>query len=1052
MIFQSFGLYAGFNSKWIFICFFLYLIAFNINADPSNFGKGYKVLDVNPDASIHLEKTSKVEIILPYFPFEHFKTHIADSLFLNNSNNEALKKYKEANKYFQDTKNWEGVGYTYNMMAEIYTNRLNDFESAKHQLEKSKSFIQNTLGNDHPLISDTYLTYGSYYGWLGQPENEQESLEKSMDITSKYYGFQSIQIAETNYRIGQMHQYSRGQNELAKDHYNSALMIFEEYLPDHHPDLIKVYYALGSIYRYLEDYQRSKIHFDHAIYNYSFDSLSNIERIAKSFIAKGNVFNQINQFSYSILYYDLAIKIYEDYYGQKYRGLIEPYMGLGVGFLRIGKYDTAIQYLRKSMAIYKRHYSIENPNSYYASLHSNMGETFSKSKSKDSAHYYLFKSLNISEMYFKEDRKLISYVYYAIASMYNDFKEYDSALNYSKKALYELIPPSDNTNIKLNPEILENKNLPMLIDTYSLMATILINKFQPNSEDIELLMDALSIYRILDNLSDNIKSSGFAQESKLILSNDLHQIYGAAINCASQLYQITSDENYLNDALNFFEKNKYILLLQNLELARKSNELNIPFEYRFKEDSLKMLQAKFSQTIDNSDSQNVSFLSPGSYDIDNALRILRDEIETKFPNFYQIRFDDLSIGLSQLKEYALKNNSLLIEFYVTDSIIYAMSIGPKEVTTHKIKRDQKLNDAVNDYLYAINNIEKNEGIQEQYIEFKYSAYFIYKTLLLPFIENHKLKPDDQIIIAPDGILAQIPFEALITKIPDSEYPNYKKLDYIINSFNISYVYSFNLFLKNNDIEMEKTYNVLGFSYSGIEVSGNPEKRSAFLIELPGTNREIESIKKVVKGKNLFLMDEEATETQFKENSKHYQILHLAVHGIGDFESIINSRLVFKNQNDSLNDGNLFLYELYNIDLARSKLAILSACETGIGKEFRGEGVFSIARGFANAGCPSIIMSLWKVNDIVSSDIMAQFYKNLRKGQKINKALRTSKIAFINQTDALGAHPGNWAAFVPLGQMYSIYNKKINIMMIGIIILLITPIIIYSYYRFMKKKI
>jgi CHAT domain-containing protein len=235
------------------------------------------------------------------------------------------------------------------------------------------------------------------------------------------------------------------------------------------------------------------------------------------------------------------------------------------------------------------------------------------------------------------------------------------------------------------------------------------------------------------------------------------------------------------------------------------------------------------------------------------------------------------------------------------------------------------------------------------------------------------------------------------------------------------------------------------------VSSNPEKRSGDMVELPGTNKETESIRKIIKGNNLFLENENATESEFKIRSNDYQILHLAVHGMGDYESSINSRLVFKNKLDSLNDGNLFLYEVYNLNLNNSRLAILSACETGIGKEFKGEGIFSMARGFARAGCPAIIMSLWKVNDIVSAELMTEFYKNLKKGKKINESLRAAKVHYIKNADPSAVYPGNWAAFVPLGQVEAIYNNKINLFIIIGLILSVFLILIILLRRKLFSK-
>lgn len=974
----------------------------------------------------------KNDIILPFYPFKHHLTYKADSLFLIDSNEEAIKQYSEANVYFLNQENWEGAAYTSNMIAEIYTNRLYNFDAARHHLELSMEYIGNYMGEDHPLNSDTYLTFASYSSSLGSASEEQEYLKKSMAIRNTYYGPQSIQVAEVYYRMGQMYQFSYSFNEQAKEYYDRALIINEEYLATNHPDLIKVYYALGSIYRYLEDFQRARIYMDHAIYKYTIDSLRNLRRLANSFTAKGNIFNKLYRFENAVVYYNLGITILKDIYGESNPQLLLPYMGIGVGYLRLKEYDSALLFLNKSLDIYKKNYSTEDPYEEYAMILTNKGECFSYGVNYDSAKNYLFKSLKLKENTFHEDKSSIAYAYNVIAEMYNNFENYDSALYYSQKALKQIHPESDNY-MDPSSETFYEYDLNLLIDIYTLWAKVLVNKFELNTDDHEILVEALEIYHILDKILDNIRSSELAQESKLIASSNFHKVYNEAINCASHLYSITYREEYLEDILSFFEKNKYMLLLQNLELSRKSNELNIPFEYKYKEDSLEMLLASKVHSTASNDSIGINLLDPESYAIDMALQKLRKEIESNYPNYYKFEIDSLAITLSQLKEYAKTNKCLMMEFFVNDSTINLIAIDPVLVTIYQIKRDQYLNNAINQYLNIVSNVELSDNIQEQYLSFRNSANLIYNILISPVFANHDVQFSENLIIAPDGILAQIPFEALVKEIPESDFPDYADLEYLILTNNISYVYSFNLLLKIPQTEKDKKNNLLGFSYSGIEVSKNPEKRSDEMIELPGTKIEIEAIKSIVKGDNLFFEDEEATETQFKDKAKHYQILHLAVHGLGDFESNVNSRLVFKNQNDSLNDGNLFLYELINIDLSRSKLAILSACETGIGKEFKGEGVFSIARGFANSGCPSMIMSLWKINDQVSSDILTKFYKNLRKGQYINEALRNAKIEFLKSSEALNSHPANWAALVPMGYMDPVYEKSIKIFMVGIII-------------------
>jgi len=98
-----------------------------------------------------------------------------------------------------------------------------------------------------------------------------------------------------------------------------------------------------------------------------------------------------------------------------------------------------------------------------------------------------------------------------------------------------------------------------------------------------------------------------------------------------------------------------------------------------------------------------------------------------------------------------------------------------------------------------------------------------------------------------------------------------------------------------------------------------------------------------------------------------------------------------------------------------QLVVLSACETGYGKFQQGEGVMSLARSFMYAGVPSMLVSMWQVNDASTSAIMQLFYKNLAKGMDKAEALQQAKLKYIRQVaNNNAAHPAYWASFVQLG--------------------------------------
>ena len=119
------------------------------------------------------------------------------------------------------------------------------------------------------------------------------------------------------------------------------------------------------------------------------------------------------------------------------------------------------------------------------------------------------------------------------------------------------------------------------------------------------------------------------------------------------------------------------------------------------------------------------------------------------------------------------------------------------------------------------------------------------------------------------------------------------------------------------------------------------------------------------------------------------------------------------------------------------MVVLSACETGIGKLLRGEGMASLSRGFSYAGAKSILTTLWSINDTKAADLMESFYKYLAEGFSKDVALGKAKREFLEKNDDYFAHPFFWAAYVPLGEMEPISFRSSFpwLWIIGILVLI-----------------
>lgn len=193
-----------------------------------------------------------------------------------------------------------------------------------------------------------------------------------------------------------------------------------------------------------------------------------------------------------------------------------------------------------------------------------------------------------------------------------------------------------------------------------------------------------------------------------------------------------------------------------------------------------------------------------------------------------------------------------------------------------------------------------------------------------------------------------------------------------------------------------------------------------LVNLNWAASEVETISDLFSGDAF--VNSDATEEVFKEKVQNAGIVHLATHTLIDDENPLYSKMVFSNDQTSVEDGFLNMYELYNMDL-NADLVVLSACNTGYGKIVRGEGIMSMARGFIYAGCPSIVMSLWPVDDYSTSVLMKNFYNGLANGLDKDEALRQAKLEYIQNCDESKADPFYWAGFVEVGNTAPIAFKS-----------------------------
>jgi CHAT domain-containing protein/Tfp pilus assembly protein PilF len=159
-----------------------------------------------------------------------------------------------------------------------------------------------------------------------------------------------------------------------------------------------------------------------------------------------------------------------------------------------------------------------------------------------------------------------------------------------------------------------------------------------------------------------------------------------------------------------------------------------------------------------------------------------------------------------------------------------------------------------------------------------------------------------------------------------------------------------------------------------------------------------------------LVDAEATDAAVRRQAGEHAVLHLAAHGELNADRPLLSRILLAPAPDGADDGSLTVQDVYGLDLAKTDLVVLSACETNLGAQSAGDDIVGLNRAFLYAGASSVVASLWKVDDEATSVFMTAFYRSLKQGQSKAEALQSAQA----KTRAQYPSPYYWAAFVLTG--------------------------------------
>lgn len=554
-----------------------------------------------------------------------------------------------------------------------------------------------------------------------------------------------------------------------------------------------------------------------------------------------------------------------------------------------------------------------------------------------------------------------------------------------------------------------------------------------DSKDLEV---SLKISHTIANLVDQTTKSVTDGQDKLALIKEAHYQYEQGIESAYQLFQKNKDPELIKQAFTFAERNKSLLLLDVLQNNKALTFGDVPAELLDEEKKLEheltRLHKKKLDPILRRDSIKLAQVKDELFEKKRKMETLLAKIETNYPKYYHLKHMDKLATTEVVQQRLLDNETCLLEYFVGKEAIYLFAITKEQSFLYKTAIDGSYPQLLRGFLrkiYTIQDAEKNpEAAYKSFVEDSYQLYQLLLSKILEQQQNIK-----HLIIIPDGTLGHLPFEVLLQNQENNQALNeldYSTLSYLLKQYEISYSYSSTLLLENKESK-QKAQNTNLLSMAAI-YSGNPNNASnivrspeqeqlrAVLSDLPAARQEVETISKLFNGRAV--LGKEASEHLFKQEAANYGLIHLAMHGQPDLKNALLSSLIFSESSDTSEDNFLYAHEISHMKL-NAALVVLSACETGYGKYEAGEGIMSLARSFMYAGVPSLVVSLWQVNDQCTSLIMESFYKNLNKGMNKAAALRQAKLDFLGRTQGLAGHPSFWAPFIQLGDYSPIEMTK-----------------------------
>ena len=665
----------------------------------------------------------------------------------------------------------------------------------------------------------------------------------------------------------------------------------------------------------------------------------------------------------------------------------------------LGDLYNTNNYFQKKLCLpyYKKSLDLaidKNLDNQSASIYNNLGTAYIDIDI-DSAFFFFEKALAYkNRLKSSQGRSLAN-----VSKLYLKKKEYQKALKYSELALESIgissIKKIDHTIDSIT--LIENKNNLLYILKLNGISRLKIyeNNLNQNKADLDTIIKR---FEKTDELIDLVRLESIDKVSKKLWRGRSFNLYTNIVNALL----LKGDTK---KAFHFIEKSKALSLLEEISNEKIKRLSNIP-------DTIVKQELLFKRKIANHQNKLLNLPSGSKrdsakflyYEEKQRYRDFLDSINTEYPHYIYSKQKPNIISLQEAIKIAKDRKLSFLQFIMDEEQGFGLLINDKTQQYFKLTGLSKLMNELKEYKRLIT---KPFNTQQDQKTFELTSKYIYDQLIPKEIRPFLSK---KIVIIPDHGIDEISFDALVTESGN----------YLITEKEISYAYSISLLKKNNEIQRNPKKEFLGFAPINFKDSYS---------DLPQSKQEIQSASEHFK--SLLLLEDSATKQKLIKSISDYKLIHIASHA---------------EANDSITpwiagfDHKLTLNDIYSTQ-NNAELVVLSACNTSIGNSQLREGIMSLARGFFNTGANSVVSTLWKADDKSTSEIITNFYKNIKKGQAKSSALRNAKINYLQKSQLSHRSPYYWSSLILIGDTAPIVNWNYNLLVYLIIIIAFFVILI-----------